>query len=218
MVLFFDEFQHVGEVVKNDAIEAVIREVAQEPGNLVFLFSGSNRHLLQKLFDDKNKPFYKLCNKIHLQRISETDYCKHIFKIAKLTNKHQIDQGVVDVVFDCTERHTYYMNLLCDRIWRLSNVTVTITAQEWDKYAQEERSQVSAEIENLSANQRKLLIVLSRIGATNSPRSDEFISLCKMPGYSVTQSLKIQLQKDYVELSFGYYRVMDPLIRYVLSQ
>src|SRR3989338_1453323 len=56
VVLFFDEFQRVGEISQDRAVESVIRQVAQETKNMMFIFSGSNRHLLYVMFDDRNRP------------------------------------------------------------------------------------------------------------------------------------------------------------------
>jgi hypothetical protein len=34
--------------------------------HLAIIFSGSFRGLLKSMFEDKNKPLYKLCRKLHL--------------------------------------------------------------------------------------------------------------------------------------------------------
>ena len=61
MVIFFiDEFQRLTEITEDHAIEAAIRHVAQTLKNVVYIFSGSNRHLIEKMFFDRNRPFYKL--------------------------------------------------------------------------------------------------------------------------------------------------------------
>ncbi|MCW5588343.1 MAG: ATP-binding protein [Legionellales bacterium] len=218
LVLYFDEFQHLSEIIADDSMEAVIREIAQEPANISFIFSGSNRHLIQKMFDDKNRPFYKLCDKINLKRISKADYHKHIAKIANVTKIKNITTNVIDTILECTECHPYYVNLLCDRVWRQKDINENIVLSTWDKYALEERSHVAIEIENLSQHQKKLLIVLARTGGTNSPRSDEFIAKCNMAGSTISQALNVLIRKDYVEENMGHYTVLDPLIGYVLQR
>src|SRR5690606_35752077 len=76
-VIFLDEMQEIGEVAEGKGIEGAIRHVAQETKYLSFVFSGSNRHLLSRMFFHKSRPLYKLCDKIVLERIPEADYKKH---------------------------------------------------------------------------------------------------------------------------------------------
>lgn len=83
IILFFDEFQNVGEVTTNHGMESVLRQVAQLTKSIAFIFSGSNRHLLNQMFNDRNRPFYKLCERIVLDRISEVAYEQHLQKVAK---------------------------------------------------------------------------------------------------------------------------------------
>ena len=71
VVLFLDEFQVVGEVIENNAIEAVIREAAQKSTYIYYVFFGSNRHLMEQMFYDRKRPFYKLCDQIKLERIHQ---------------------------------------------------------------------------------------------------------------------------------------------------
>ena len=65
-ILFLDEFQRLSQMQEPEVIEGAIRHIAEKTNNIVFLFSGSNRHLLGKMFDDRQRPLYKLCDRIHL--------------------------------------------------------------------------------------------------------------------------------------------------------
>jgi AAA+ ATPase superfamily predicted ATPase len=90
IVLFFDEFQHVYEVSETQAIESIIRQIAQASTRLVFIFSGSNRHLLHKIFNDRNRTFYKLCDRITLERIHDKDYTPYLQTAALARWKHEL--------------------------------------------------------------------------------------------------------------------------------
>ncbi|MFM8454384.1 MAG: hypothetical protein ACKOAD_05425 [Gammaproteobacteria bacterium] len=69
IIIFMDEFQVIGEIMDNYSIEAAIREVAQKSTHIAYIFSGSNTHLIEQMFYDKKRPFYKLCDLITLNRI-----------------------------------------------------------------------------------------------------------------------------------------------------
>ena len=99
IILFFDEFQCISEATTNYAIESVLRQIAQLTKTISFVFSGSNRHLLDRLFSDRSRPFYKMCEKIYLERISEEEYTKHIQKIAKKHWQKELSLQILDNIF-----------------------------------------------------------------------------------------------------------------------
>ena len=219
IILFFDEFQCVGEIASNHAMESVLRQVAQLTKSIAFIFSGSNRHLLNQMFEDRTRPFYKLCERIALDRISETAYINHIQLAAKAIWRAEISSQVLNAIFSVTARHPYYVNLLCSRLWRGELPDAEMVHQTWYQYAKEERSSVSSEMELLSKNQRKLLTILARVGETKAPLGSEFIQKARMAKASIEQSLNFLEQKDYIyKDENGYTKLLDPLIQAVLSE
>jgi len=218
IVLFFDEFQQVYAITENPAIEAVIRQVAQVAKKMTFVFSGSNRHLLSAVFDDRNRPFYKLCERITLQRITESAYTDYFNFAAQETWGQNLDPKTIAAIFTCTSRHPYYVNVLCSRLWRLPKITADVVFTVWYDYVQEERAQVAAELDLLSANQRKLLIMLARQNGAIAPRSHEFQMLSAIPRTTITQALIFLEKRDYVYCDEnGYYKLIDPLLQKVLG-
>lgn len=217
IVLLFDEFQRVYQISENQAIESVIRQIAQASKRLSFIFSGSNRHLLHKMFNDRDRPFYKLCDRITLERISKQDYTSYINNVAQKTSR-SLDAGAIDRILDHTEQHPYYMNLLCSRLWKSKIIKVTDVDDAWSHYVLEERSQVANELDLLSNAQRKLLVSLSRYDGTNAPRGKEFQMQSGMPGATIAQALQFLEKKDYVYQDANkFYKVLDPIIKCVLA-
>ena len=218
IILFFDEFQRVTEISDNHAIESVIRQVAQETKQMTFIFSGSNRHLLYQVFDDRNRPLYKMCDRIALERISIEEYIKHIQYAAYQTWKKEISLAAIDILIFYTERHPYYVNMLCSKLWKQGIPDKNVVEAIWQNYVIQERSQVASEIELLSKNQRKLLTVLARFNGTSAPRSREFENIAEMSGATITQALDFLEKRDYVfKDEDGCFKVLDPLIKAVLA-
>src|SRR5262249_21637935 len=116
-VIFIDEFQEIDKISKKRVIEGAFRTAAQEMQHLSLIFSGSIRSLLLSMFEDENRPLYKLCRKIKLDRISANDYEKHIQKIATHTWGKSLEQESFDRIMSLSNRHPYYVNYLCDIIW-----------------------------------------------------------------------------------------------------
>ena len=219
LVLFFDEFQCLGEVAPDHGMEGVLRQVAQLTKSISFIFSGSNRHLLNQLFEDRKRPFYKLCERITLDRIAELDYSRHIHNTALRKWGSHLDEETLKALFSCSERHPYYLNLLCSRmVYEQLKPTRTTINNLWNKYVLEERSNIGAEVELLSKNQRKLLTVLSRANGTYSPLGRDFIQLANMSKATLDQSLLFLERHDYIiRAEDGFVSVLDPLIKAALS-
>ena len=219
IILFFDEFQCIAEATPDHAMESVLRQVAQLTKSISFVFSGSNRRLLHELFDDRNRPFYKLCERISLDRISEEHYITHIQKVVLKTWKEKLSPRSLECIFNYSERHPYYVNLLCSRLLLEKKLPSHETIEKiWHQYAMEERSSVASEMELLSKNQRKLLTILARTGGTDAPLSNYFIQQANMSKATIDQSLTFLEKKDYVYRDqHDHVHVLDPLIKTVLS-
>ena len=219
LVLFFDEFQCLGEVAPDHGMEGVLRQVAQLTKSISFIFSGSNRHLLNQLFEDRKRPFYKLCERMTLERIAESDYARHIQNTAIKKWGSNLDEETLRSLFSHSERHPYYLNLLCSRmVYEKLKPSRTTIDDLWNKYVMEERSNVGAEVELLSKNQKKLLIVLSRTNGTYFPLGSDFLQSAKMSKATVDQSLTFLERHDYIsKAQDGFVSVLDPLIKAALS-
>ena len=116
--LFIDEIQEIGEVAQGRALEGAIRHVAQKTQYLSFIFSGSKRHLLSQMFYSQSRPLYKLCDKMTLQPIDEKHYITHLTHYAQSYWQDTLSDTVLKTIFTLTQRHPYYMNLLCLALWR----------------------------------------------------------------------------------------------------
>lgn len=218
VVLFIDEFQKLAEVTKNHTIEAAIRQVAQESKNIIFVFSGSNRHLIKDMFYDSNRPFYKLCDLIKLDRIQAKHYIPYIQKAATKQWQEKLPSKVINTILNLTECHPYYVNLLSSKLWRSNLPNEKNVIQCWESCAEENRSQVEREIDLLSFNQKRLLISLARFGPTEQPTSQAFLQKVGLSSTSLSQSLSVLMEKDYLyKDAKEIYRLLDPLFNQILS-
>ena len=219
LVLFFDEFQCIGEIADDQSMESVLRQVAQLTQSISFVFSGSNRHLLNQLFEDRKRPFYKLCERITIERIEVSHYKQHIQKAASDIWKNPLDELVFESLFACSERHPYYINLLCSRMFiKKEQPSAEVVENMWAQYVREERSSVASELDMLSHNQKKLLTMLAREHGTNAPLGQDFVQKSRISKATIAQALGFLEKYDYVEKSpTGQVTIIDPLIKTVLS-
>lgn len=135
------------------------------------------------------------------------------------TWKEKLSLRSLECLFHYSERHPYYVNLLCSRLLLEEKLPTHETIEKiWHQYAMEERSSVASEMELLSKNQRKLLKILARTGGTDAPLGNDFIQQANISKATLDQSLTFLEKKDYVfRDQNGHVHVLDPLIKIVLS-
>jgi len=218
-VLLMDEFQNVGVIAKGTGIEAATRNVAQKTQYLTFIFSGSNRKLLKSMFEDQNRPLYKLCWKITLARISSEYYFEHLQKAARLPWKIELNSIILDRIILLTEKHPYYLNKLCDRFWTFCPKRPPMlnkVDQAWKEILQEEKSDAIKEILFLSLGQKNVLVQIAK-GATQLTGKQSMLDL-EMTSSSILAALDGLEEKDMLEKQGDFYQIINPVVKYyVLS-
>lgn len=219
IVLFIDEFQVVGEISKNHSIEAVLREIAQKSRGLVFIFSGSNRHLMEQMFNDKKRPFYKICDHVMLQRIMAVHYIPYIEKASLAKWGTKLDKDTINKILSITELHPYYVNKLCYTLWQNENAPNVENVQNiWNLLILENKSLIERELSRLTLIQRRTLLIIARLGKVQNTFTQGFILDSQMSIGGIQNSLKNLLQADYLcKDEAGYYSILDPMLKGALT-
>jgi AAA+ ATPase superfamily predicted ATPase len=229
-VLFFiDEFQDIASAVTSKTMQGALRHVAQDTSWVVFVFSGSSRNLLLELFDDKNNPLYMLCDKILLDRMSSADYHPHIQKAAHDKWKKTLSEDVINKILTLTELHPFYVNLLCNELWKKDKVpNRNDVSLAWLTCCETEERRFVSELEKLTSNQQDILKLLAR-SPVQEPTSNDFLQQIQLPLSSVRLGIKALLKKDMIRkvkkedaqlpgIKKGQYRVLDPLLAFALRK
>lgn len=214
VVLFFDEFQDVLKTDETNKIQAAIRSVAQHSSYVTYIFSGSSRMMLNKIFDDKNQPLYMLCNKILLNRIGSDYFRKHIQQAAQKRWQEMPADEVIANILTLTECHPYYVNLLCDKLWELDKMPQKAAViHEWDAALLENHGKMIADLEPLNANRTKVLMMVALLGVVNEPNSKVFLDKVKLPLTSTQSAVNYLINHDYLYEADDGLKLVDPLMR-----
>lgn len=215
-VLLMDEFQNVGIIAEGKGIEGAIRHVAQKTKYLTFIFSGSNRKLLKTMFEDETRPLYKLCWKIAVKRIDVEHYQSHIQKAALLTWNKNLDDEALNKIILCTERHPFYLNKLCDRLWTYSKdkpPSIDDVTRAWLEILEEEKSDAIKEISLLSLGQKIILNEIAK-GINHQLTSKQTILEVQMTSSSIITAIDGLEEKDMIEKQDDRYQLINPVVRF----
>lgn len=218
-VLLFDEFQEIGQVHNGKGIEGAIRHVGQDTKKLSFIFSGSNPHVLNSMFEDERRPLYKLCRKLLLDRIDVSHYQVHLNKAAKAMWHKNLSTEVFARIMEVTERHPYYVNYLCDVLWMDNRIMPQVKQVEaaWSEVIEEERSDLLKDFFRLPENQRKVLIHLANY-KVDGIYSNEVAKKMGMPVSSISRALHTLIEADYIEKVQNEYRLIVPAYKGLLKK
>ena len=218
-MLVIDEFQQIAEIDSSHAIEGAIRHVAQQTKALSFVFLGSERTLLAQMFEDRSRPLYRLCARMELGRIAAADYEVFIGEAATLRWSRGISSTAISAVLTVTDRHPYYVNLLCQSLWqRTAPPSEAAVYEQWAGLLKRERHQVYQAMMALTNAQRAVLAALAS-HATHQPTSQRYLGQFGIAGSTMLQAIDVLVEKDFVRRDAdGVYEVVDPLVRGFLQR
>jgi uncharacterized protein len=220
MAICLDEFQQVGMLKDNHALEASIRHAVEASTHVAYIFSGSNRHLLQQMFSSKSRPLYHLCDLMELQRIKQDIYSAILMEREQKqwgVGVEAEQQAVVTEILTLTRRHPFYVNALCRHLWKLPQITVPIVQKSWFEYVDTNCSWIADDLASMTPNQRNILAALA-YQPIAEPYSIAFSSKVQMVAASIKKSLDVLVKKDFVyrDTSDACYKVTDPAIEMYL--
>ncbi|EKD78024.1 MAG: hypothetical protein ACD_42C00077G0007 [uncultured bacterium] len=213
-IIFIDEIQSISGSPVCDEVESSLRFVAQKTKNISFIFSGSNRHLLSQMFEDRSRPLYKLCHKIPLQRISAEHYKNFINKFSRVRWKENLSNETLEEIFSCAKCHPYYMNILCSYLFESNTIPrVDDVVICWKKICREEQGSVARDIEFLTSKQKQLLSEIAKAPGLKEPAGKNFSSRVNLSVKGILGAIEILLKHDLVEkLETGEIRIVDPVL------
>lgn len=213
VVLLMDEFQQVSSISESHTIEASIRHAVERSKMVTYVFSGSDRHTLEQMFNDKNRPLYHLCKLVRIDRIHKEDFAKFIQEAAIIKWGKPLDNDVVNRILRLTECHTFYVNYLCRQLWGYEELPNEARVEkEWEVYVKNQLPWITDDIARLSANQRAVLLALV-VNPTKEIFKHQFLEQVGLQISSIKRAVET-LQKNNMiyKNEEGVYFVLDPAI------
>ncbi len=128
VVIALDEFQQIVEYPERNT-EALLCEQVQKLRNVQFIFSGSDRRMMQAIpgsgartgFADGKRPFFQATEPLYLEPIPDEAYTAFIQQHFKAARK-RIDPAVIAEGLAWCRIHTYYVQYLFNRLYSMGKV------------------------------------------------------------------------------------------------
>lgn len=218
VVIAIDEFQQIVNY-KDVKAEAIFRTWTQDFPMIRFVFSGSHRHMMQSMFSEHNRPFYGSAQLLLLNPLDQIKYKKFIgnfFKKAGL----MIDDSLINSIFSWSRRQTYYVQLICNKLFAKELEPDEILLKEVQQEILQQESPLFSTYQHLLTDyQWKLLLAVAVAEKVANPTSQEFIQTYQLGATSsVSTALNTLIKKEFIVYYNEHYCLHDTLLMRWLQQ
>jgi AAA+ ATPase superfamily predicted ATPase len=115
-VLVFDEFQEI--LTLDRHFPNLMRAVFQEQPEVGHIYLGSKRHVLERIFEDENEPFWRSAKWLEIGLIAPAAFARYLRQRFEDTEKG-IDDDALNRLLESTAGHPYGTQELAYFLWEL---------------------------------------------------------------------------------------------------
>jgi uncharacterized protein len=212
VVLVLDEFQEVVEIDRR--LPNLMRAVFQRQPEVAHVYLGSKRHMMQRIFNDENEPFWRSAKQVELGVIERAPFAAYIRHQFERTDRY-IASDAVDAILDTTGGHPYATQELCYFAWQETAADERAEAVHVDaaltKVLRSEHAHFSLLWERASGVQRLLLTELAL--EPGRPLTADYRRRHNLPAPSTIQRAVEALERDeVVARDHGSVRIVEPFL------
>lgn len=213
-----DEFQQILYYNDNKNIEAELRTQIQRCPNANFIFSGSQRHLMSKMFLSPSRPFYQSVVPMSLEPIPFDRYWTFAESQFAKNGGRRITKDVVEEVHSqfvgVTANVQRIMNILYMQTPAGEVCTKDMIAPAIDTYLQMSSEAYETLLRQMPEKQRNVFLAIAAEGRVKSISGGQFVRKYRLPSVSsVVSAVKGLLEKDFITETDGEYYVYDHFFR-----
>lgn len=207
-VIAFDEFQEVTKY-ENQNTEGWLRSIMQSYPNIRFLFAGSEKSIMAKIFSDPSRPFYQITQPMHLDYIDQEVYSSYILeKFHDWSNKIQKED--IDNILKWCRVHTYYVQYFCNILFeKLTNDLFTTVEEIKMEILESQKHFFTAQKNLLSPVQWKTMKAIAKKESIKNMTSSEFLHFSGLAPTSARRSIEALVEKDMLLIEDGAIKVYN---------
>lgn len=209
VVVVFDEFQQILRYPEKN-IEALLRTEIQKDPQSSFVFSGSQTHLLQAMFNQYSRPFYNSSQMLFLEKINRDEYVKFI--AAHFASVHtKIESATAQLIYDLNNGITYNVQFVCNKLFAAheNHITDDFVKQVIDDTLKENEITYYNYRELMTTLQFKLVTAVAKENEVEKPFSTSFLSKYKLGSPSSVRSAVNTLSEKGILVNNRGLRVND---------
>ncbi len=219
IIIAIDEFQEIKKYNNNIPFEGKLRALTQQCNNIIFLYSGSEYHLINEIFTDYNMPFYQSTRMLSIGKIEKEIYKDFILKHFK-REKIQVEPFIIDHILEISHLHTYYVQAITNFLF--SQTQLPKTMEEFNKIYRDfilEKSVFYSELpERLTKQQFAVVKGFGKTGIVSTPTSTDFMEKTNIRNSSsMHRAINSLLEKQLIIKDTEGYRMYDVFLEHFLK-
>ena len=214
-LIVIDEFQQITYYPEKN-VEALMRTHIQKMSNSNFVFSGSQRRLMEEMFFSSKRPFYQSAKSIRLEPIDKDIYMDFAIKNFKESGK-KIDKEAFSHIYDTFQGVTLYIQRILKDAYAETQKGETCdveTAKRLiEEYIDENDSRLREQLAFITETQKELLYAVHEARQASGITSMEFTKKYRLRSPSSSQSAALKLlEYDMITRNEKFYSISDPLL------
>jgi len=212
VALVMDEFQ---EIVSIDPdLPKLLRSVFQRQPEIAHVYLGSKQHIMERIFNDANEPFWRSAKSIELGPIPVESFAMFITGRFKAGGR-DVESGVIAELLKRTGGHPYATQEFCYALWEQTAPAETASganlALALGAVLRSEHAHFSLLWDSASAVQKQVLRALAR--EAGHPFSAAYRNRHSLPAPTNVQKALASLTKqELVSGEAGAYRIAEPFL------
>jgi hypothetical protein len=213
VAVVLDEFQEIVDIDRN--LPKLMRSVFETQPGVAHVYLGSKRHMMERIFNDENEPFWRSAKQMELGVIAPRLFRGYIDAQFERTGR-EVEEAVVDRVLEATLGHPYATQELCYFLWEETPEGAVADASRYEialeKLLRAEHAHFGLVWENAARAQRLVLQALA--AEPGRPLGREYRRRHGLPGASTVQRALDRLVKDELVArdERGEYRIGEPFL------
>ncbi|MFI5025732.1 MAG: ATP-binding protein [Solirubrobacterales bacterium] len=213
VAVILDEFQEVESI--DSGLPKLMRTIFEQQPEVARVYLGSRRHMMERIFNDENEPFWRSAKKVELDVIEPSLFAPFIRRRFEETRKG-VQPETVEALLGRTLGHPYATQELCYFLWEQTPFDATAGEAELDAalsgVLRSEHAHFQLRWDQAAAAQRLLLQALA--GEPGRPLTKEYRARHELPSVATLQSaLRALVERELVvQEANRVYRIAEPFL------
>jgi uncharacterized protein len=214
VVLVLDEFQEVVEI--DPGLITLMRSVFQEQPEVAHIYLGSKRHMMRRIFNDENEPFWRSAKQTELDVIPPNLFVTYAHDRFEATGK-ELGREAGEKALKLTGGHPYATQELLYFLWEGTPAGAAAGLPTLDAALEatlrSEHSHFSLVWDGASGAQKRVLQALAQ-EQPGRPLSTDYQRRHSLPATPTVQAALNALERGELvrRLGRGQYRIAEPFL------
>jgi hypothetical protein len=214
VVIVFDEFQEV--LALDKRFPNLMRAVFQTQPEVSHVYLGSKRHILERIFNDKNEPFWRSAKQLEIGLIPPAEFRSFLRQRFTTSGKGSTEEAL-DRLLGATGGHPYGTQELAYFVWELvpagGEASVLDVEEALSRVLRSEHNHFAQLWDDAPHPQRLLMLALAD-EPTRSIYASEYHSRHELPATPTLQTALAGLTRKEIvgRNGEGEYCVIEPFL------